>query len=70
MTYWVLPKSGIPISTDTVQAITQEELQADVVKAQMKAWAEGTRKILDAKSSHVSWAKEEISQSKVFDYKN
>src|SRR6056300_2119734 len=70
MTYWVLPKSGIPISTDTVQAITQEELQTDVVKAQMNMWTEGTKKILDAKSSHVSWAKEEIPQSKVFDYEN
>src|SRR5210317_309608 len=70
MTYWVLPNSGIPISTDTVQAITQEELQTDVVKAQMNMWTEGTKKILDAKSSHVSWAKEEIPQSKVFDYEN
>jgi len=38
MTYWVLPKSGIPISTDTVQAVTQAELQTDAVKEQMESW--------------------------------
>ena len=42
--------SGIPISTDTVQAITEEELQTREVKEQMKEWFASTSPLLEAKS--------------------
>ena len=38
MTCWIIPVSGIPISTDTVQMIKQAEMQTDVVKEQMEKW--------------------------------
>lgn len=63
MTYWVLPKSGIPISTDTVQAVMQAELQTNVVvKEQIKEWKEGT------KMTDVIWKeKDEVHPSKLFE---
>ena len=68
MTYWVLPKSGIPISTDTVQAVTQAELQTDVLKDQVSVWKEGTRRVLEAKSTEVIWKpKDEVPPNKIFD---
>src|SRR6056300_696374 len=68
MTYWVLPKSGIPISTDTVQAIPEAEQATEAVKEQMEAWKEGTTRVLDAKSSHVIWKnKDEVPQHMLFD---
>lgn len=37
LTYWVLPASGIPISTDTVQNVTEGEKETDEVKEAMRA---------------------------------
>ena len=67
MTYWILPKSGRPISTDTVQNITESEKQTDVVKEQMAQWTTDVSKILDAKSGDVSWGKDEIPPQLMFD---
>ena len=36
MTYWILPKSATPISTDIVQVIPQGKLESEVVQDQMK----------------------------------
>ena len=55
MTYWVLPKSGIPISSDTVQALTQAELMTDAVKEQQSQWADGTRRFFEAATVEVNW---------------
>ena len=38
--FWVLPSSGIPIARTTIQAITKEELNTDVVRAQLKSFDE------------------------------
>ena len=67
MTYWVLPRSGIPVSTDTVQMITQAELQTDVVKAQQDSWKEGTKRILEAKNQEVNLP-DDVPKGNVFDY--
>ena len=67
MTYWVLPISGRPISTDTVQAVTQAEMQTEVVKNQMEKWKEGTKDLLDTASSHVPWKGDEIPKRSIFD---
>jgi hypothetical protein len=55
MTYWILPKSGRPMSTDTVKHITESEKQTDVVKEQMAQWTTDVSKILDAKTGDISW---------------
>ena len=70
MTYWVLPKSGIPISTDTVQAITEAELQTDVVKRKIKQWEDGTAHVFEAKTVDVTWDLDEVRQENIFDYEN
>ena len=70
MTYWVLPKSGIPISTDTVQAITEAELQMDVVKNKIKQWEDGTAHVFEAKTVDVTWDLNEIPPENIFDYDN
>ena len=67
MTYWILPKSGRPISTDTVQQITESEKQTDVVKEQMTRWTTDVSKILDAKTGDISWGKDEIPPQLMFD---
>ena len=66
MTYWVLPKSGIPISTDTVQKITNAEIQIDIVKEQIANWIHGTKKIFDGKSADIIWD-DTILQQMLFD---
>src|SRR5210317_1892045 len=71
MTYWVLPRSGIPISTDTVQAVTNAELQTDVVKEQMRQWKAGTSRFLDAKSTNIEVVpQDDIPQHMIFDLQN
>ena len=55
MTYWVLPRSGIPISTNTVQQITNAQMQTDVVKEQMSNWTSETKRTLNAKSADITW---------------
>ena len=68
MTYWILPKSGIPISTDTVQTVTQAELETDVVKDQMTKWKEETARMLEAKTTDIVWkAKDEVPPDILFD---
>lgn len=54
MTYWVLPKSGLPISCDTVQRVTREEQQTEAVRQLMAEWTEKTKAILYADGSRLS----------------
>lgn len=68
MTYWVLPKSGIPISTDTVQAVTEAEKLTDEVKGQMSIWNEGVAQRFGAKSSEVTWNNEPVPSHKLFSF--
>ena len=67
MTYWILPKSGKPISTNTVQRVIEAEIQTDAVQGKMEEWKVGTLKILDAKSQHISWDQENILKKYLFD---
>ncbi|CAJ1933595.1 unnamed protein product [Cylindrotheca closterium] len=68
MTYWVLPKSGIPISVDTVQMVTNAEQQTDSVKQQMQRWTADVSKTVDAKSTYINWGKEDIPHQMMFDF--
>jgi hypothetical protein len=38
MCYWLLPQSGIPITRTTIQPVSEEELQTDAIKEQIKAF--------------------------------
>ena len=66
MTYWILQKSGRPMSTDTVKHMTESEKQTDVVKEQMAQWTTDVSKILDAKTGDISWGKDEIPPQLMF----
>lgn len=61
MTYWVLPKSGRPISCDTVQRVTKAEMETEETKGLMDAWTTSVAPILEAKSSHITLPSEEAS---------
>jgi hypothetical protein len=67
MTYWVLPRSGRPISCDTVQRVTNAEMQTDVTRAEMNAWTDATKPVLEAKSSIIESGLEAVQPDKVFD---
>lgn len=67
MTYWILPESGIPISCDTVQQVTEAEKQTDETREQMRIWTEKTRPILEAQSSDVQGTLRDVHPDKIFD---
>lgn len=68
MTYWVLPKNGILISTDKVQVVTQAELLTDKVKELQAQWKEGTRRIFEAATVNVNWERvEDFDPDLLFD---
>ena len=67
MTYWILPRSGIPVSTDTVQQVTNAEMQTTIVKEQMTRWTAEVARILDAQAGHINWGKHEIPHQMMFD---
>ena len=54
MSYWILPKSGIPISCVTVQCLTHLERQMDEWRSQMEAFLRGLETKFDAVSSKIS----------------
>ena len=68
MTYRVLPKSGIPISTDTVQSVTRAERTTDAIKEQMEQGKHATTKNLDAKSANIAWKPDAIPRRSLFDF--
>ena len=51
LTYWILPKSGIPISCDTVQHVTRAERETEEVKVSMENWTRAIQPIMEARSS-------------------
>lgn len=68
MTYWILPKSGIPVSCDTVQRVTHAEMQTDACKQRIDEWNKGTKPILEATSSIiVDKQLADVEQQKIFD---
>lgn len=70
MTYWVLPKSGIPISTNTVQSVTEAEKLTDKLKEQMTVWRAGVTKRFEAKSSEITWNNEPVPDHKLFSFED
>jgi len=53
MSYWILPKSGIPISATTVQRVTNLEKQTDVMKDRMNDFQKSVQNRWEARSSAV-----------------
>ena len=70
MTYWILPKSGRPISCDTVQRVTAAEKATTEVQEQMGTWEESVKHILHAKSSEITAMPDKVPQSHIFDLEN
>ena len=67
MTFWILPKSGIPISCDTVQRVTRAEMQTDEVRNEMREWSDSARRILDAKAGDNTKVVESATRRNIFD---
>jgi hypothetical protein len=70
MTYWILPKSGIPISCDTVQRVTNSEKETDEVKREMALWTASAIARLEATSANVERGLEDVPQQAIFDLEN
>ena len=55
--------------TDTVTAVTEDEMASEVVKAQMAQWHDGTSRFLDAANTEVNWsADDEVPAAMMFDF--
>ena len=54
MTYWILPKSGIPISCTTVQRMPLNEFSRDEIQKQIAEYESGLEKRLQAVSAQLS----------------
>ena len=68
MSYWILPKSGIPISCTTVQRMPLNEFSRDEVQKQIAEYESGLEKRLKAASAQLSTHPnpENMPQSHVF----
>lgn len=67
MTYWILPKSGRPISCDTVQNVTEADKQKPNVMRQMDEWEKAVGHLWDSKSGEWNWAKNVSEEDLMFD---
>ena len=54
MSYWILPKSGIPISCSTVQRLTNLDRQTDVYKKRMNEFEEQVKRRWDVESADLT----------------
>jgi hypothetical protein len=54
MSYWILPRSGIPISAITVQRLTISEQMTNEWKKRMKEFHDHLESKLNATSSDIS----------------
>ena len=54
MSYWILPKSGIPISCTTVQRMPLNEFSQDEIQRQIAEYESGLEKRLEAASAQLS----------------
>ena len=65
MTYWVLPKSGRPISCDSVQRCTADELRTEAMQEKCKSFTVEVAKRLDAGAGNIKMPN--VPQEKMFD---
>lgn len=69
MTYWILPVSGIPISCDSVQRVTNAEQHTDDVKNQMDVYTNAISRRLGADFAPVQ-VDNEVPEERIFDFNN
>jgi hypothetical protein len=67
MSYWILPKSGIPISCTTVQNLTNLEQQTDDWKRRMTQFTEVLEARFQTTSTYLSSSTQEIPPEKILD---
>jgi hypothetical protein len=67
MSYWILPRSGIPISCTTVQNLTNLEQQTDDWKLRMTQFTEVLETRFQTTSADLSSSTREISPEKILD---
>ena len=67
MSYWILPKSAIPISCCTVQRLTELEKKQSSFKERMDDFMEMIKRRMDARSQDISNKCEDIRQQKILD---
>ena len=54
MSYWILPKSGYPISCATVQKLTNLEMQTEAWKDKMRLYNLEVNERLDAQAAEIA----------------
>jgi hypothetical protein len=69
MSYWILPKSGIPISATTVQRITNDERSTDEMKKRMVEYDERLKRVMETQSASITGL-QNVHPSKVIDPDN
>jgi hypothetical protein len=67
MSYWILPPSGIPISCNTVQRLTNLEQQTDTWKRRMDTFDDELEAKFQTSSSDVSNSTRDIPQNLLLD---
>ena len=67
MSYWILPKSSIPISCTTVQRLTSLEMQRPAFIERMNDFNDGIKRRMDTKNKDISNEVVEIEKEKVID---
>ena len=65
MTYWVLPRSGRPISCDSVQRCTADELRTEAMQEKCLSFTVEVAKRLDAGAGNIKMPN--VPQEKMFD---
>ena len=68
MTYWILPKSAIPISCDSVQRCTTDELRTDEMIQRCDEYTQSVNKRLEAAAGDIQLP--DVLQELVFDIEN
>lgn len=71
MTYWILPKSGIPISCDTVQRVTNEEKKLEITQQLMDNYNKEVDKKLNAAASIIDpKSRQSLQVGQILDLEN
>ena len=67
MSYWILPKSAIPISCRVVQELTGLEKQQSSFKERMDDFMEKIKQRMESRSQDISMEPENIRKQKIID---
>lgn len=70
MSYWILPKSGIPISASTVQRLTNDGRSSDETKRRMDEFEDKVKTVFDVQAAEITNRLHDVETSKVIDHED